>query len=566
MDDAEPDSVEAWLEARPCESGRCGRLRCGTCVGVWHVEAYLGAGLSSEVYRVRHLNLSYEGALKLLVNDKMNLRTRFMAEINAMRFLSLPALPRFFGDGTYGTMPYYVMEYLLPLPDPMPHGDIPGFMNKVAKAVQTLHEAGFVHRDLKPGNIMLRRNGDPVLIDLGLVKQRGNAHTPLGWKPSNVSMVDGKPVGVGTISFAAPEQLLEGKSLVQGDVFSLGKIAWYLYEENPPHAMRTIINRATQEIPEARFESAQAFATAVRRRNRRAVIVWLLAALGVAAVALAVVFRGEIKKLVLKWLAPEMHVVSGQRQNETSLPVPDASVRTEASVAEAPARQEALETEIPAAPEKEGMNEGDVVAVEELGEEAQTRPDEPQETPPDETPEEYFQRNLSLAEEGDVRAQVKVAEAFYHGKGTPVNRETAVEWYRKAANAGDASAQASLGLCLLYGRGCKTNRVEAAEWYEKGAQQGDPNAINGLAYCYLHGYGVERDAKRGFELAKKAAEADHVPSQQLVGECYLKENSSLGVEFNEKLGLEWLQKAIDKGNKRAQEARDNYLRRKAASP
>ena len=88
-------------------------------------------------------------------------------------------------------MPYYVMEYLLPLPDPMPRGDVPGFMNKVAKAVQTLHEAGYVHRDLKPGNILLRRNGDPVLIDLGLVKPRANAHTPLGWKPSGVSMVDG---------------------------------------------------------------------------------------------------------------------------------------------------------------------------------------------------------------------------------------------------------------------------------------------------------------------------------------------------------------------------------------
>ena len=132
MSDAETDSVEAWLEARPSESGRCGRLRCGTCVGEWHVEAYLGAGMSSEVYRVRHLNLSYEGALKLLVNDKKNLRARFMAEINAMRFLSLSALPRFFGAGTLGTMQFYVLEYLLPLPDPIPRGDIPGIMNKVA--------------------------------------------------------------------------------------------------------------------------------------------------------------------------------------------------------------------------------------------------------------------------------------------------------------------------------------------------------------------------------------------------------------------------------------------------
>ena len=225
MGDAGEDSIEAWLESRPSDGGGYGRLRCGTCVGEWHVEAYLGAGVSSEVYRVRHLNLSYEGALKLLVNDAKNLKERFLAEIDAIRFLSLPSLPRFFGAGTFGAMPFYVMEYLLPLPDPMPRGDVPGFLNKVAKAVQTLHEAGFVHRDLKPGNIMLRRNGDPVLIDLGLVKPRGKEHTPLGWKPRQVSIVDGKPVGVGTIDFAAPEQLLEGTD-GQKELLGTLKVLW----------------------------------------------------------------------------------------------------------------------------------------------------------------------------------------------------------------------------------------------------------------------------------------------------------------------------------------------------
>lgn len=457
MDNAGEDSVEAWLAARPNDGGGYGRLRCGTCVGEWHVEAYLGAGLSSEVYRVRHLKLSYEGALKLFVNDAKNLKVRFLAEIDAIRFLSLPALPRFFGAGTFGGMPFYVMEYLLPLPDPMPRGDVPGFMNKVAKAVQTLHEAGFVHRDLKPGNIMLRRNGGPVLIDLGLVKKRGNARTPLGWKPRQVSIVDGRPVGVGTIDFAAPEQLLEGKSLVQGDVFSLGKIAWYLYEENPPPAMRAIIHRATREIPTERYESAQAFAAAVRRRNRRTVIRWLLALLGVAALALAVSFRGEVKRWVVG--------------NEM-----------------APA---------PVDPAEEVLQR------------------------PDETENAYFERMVPLADGGKSLAQIAVAEACFYGRGTPTNRVAAVDWYRKAAEAGVASAQASLGLCLLNGLGCEKNAEEAVAWYTRGAEQGDLNAINGLAFCNLHGIGIEKNEQRGFELAMKAALRGHAPSQTIVGECFL---------------------------------------------
>ena len=503
MNDAGTDSIEAWLESRPSEGGGYGRLRCGTCVGEWHVEAYLGAGLSSEVYRVRNLRLSYEGALKLLVNDARNLKTRFLAEIDALRFLSLPALPRFFGAGEFGGRPYYVMEYLLPLPDPMPRGDVPGFMNKVAKAVQTLHEAGYVHRDLKPGNILLRRNGDPVLIDLGLVKQRGNEHTPLGWKPRKVSMVDGKPVGVGTIDFAAPEQLLEGMSLVQGDVFSLGKIAWYLYGENPPSTMRSIIHRATREIPTERYESAQAFAAAVRRRNRHTVVLWLLAALGVAAIVLAVVFRAEIKKKLVDLLVPPEPVVA-------VAPNPDA---------------ENEDTPAPVDPAEEVLQR------------------------PDESEEAYFERMSPLAEEGEVLAQLAVAEACFYGRGTPTNRVAAVAWYRKAANTGDASAQASLAYCLLNGLGCEKDVGEAAEWYARGAEQDDLNAINGLAFCRLNGIGVEKDEKSGFELAMRAALRGHAPSQTLVGECFLE---GRGVARDQERGETWLYRATRQNNKRAE--------------
>ena len=316
-------------------------------------------------------------------------------------------------------------------------------------------------------------------------------------------MVDGKPVGVGTIDFAAPEQLLEGKSLVQGDVFSLGKIAWYLYGENPPSTMRSIIHRATREIPTERYESAQAFAAAVRRRNRHTVVLWLLVALGVSAMVLAVVFRAEIKKKLVDLLVPQEPVVA-------IAPNPDAG------------------NEEPPAPV-------------DPAEEVLQRPDESEEA--------YFERMSPLAEEGEVLAQLAVAEACFYGRGTPTNRVAAVAWYRKAANTGDASAQASLAYCLLNGLGCEKNVGEAAEWYARGAEQDDLNAINGLAFCRLNGIGVEKDEKSGFELAMRAALRGHAPSQTLVGECFLE---GRGVARDQERGETWLYRATRQNNKRAE--------------
>ena len=476
------DSIGRWLDARPREDAPRGRLPRGTVVGEWRVEVFLGAGLSAEVYRVRNARFAYEGALKLLVNSSGNLAARFAAEADAIRFLSLPILPRFFGSGTFDGMPYYVMEHLLPIPDPMPPGDVPRFMNKVAKAVQTLHDVGYVHRDLKPSNILLRANGEPVLIDLGLVKRRGTEHVPLGWAPRSVSVVDGKPVGVGTLDFAAPEQLLKGMSLVQGDVFSLGKIAWFLYAGRPPRGMRSIIRRATREQPEDRFASANAFAAAIRRRNRVKVTLALAVGVVLSALSLAVVHRHEIKRWAIDFLVPPEPVIAHAQR-------------------------------------------------------------------PDEADAAYLARMMPLATAGDALAQVAVAEAYFHGKGTPTNRVVAVRWYRAAAEAGDADAQASLGYCLLHGHGCAKDAARAVTWYDRSAAQGNLAAMNGLAFCHLHGYGVEKDEAKGFEFAMKAAERGHAASQTLVGECYL---DGLGVERNVERGEVWLYRAARQNNKRAE--------------
>lgn len=456
---ADVQTVERWLTARRSHDVSPGRLAQGATLGRWRVQAYLGAGLSAEVYRVTHVRTGQEGALKLLVDETRGLKERFAAEADALRVLSLRVLPRFLGAGEYEGRPFYVMEYLQPLPDPLPRGEVPGFMVRVAQAVQALHDAGYIHRDLKPGNILRRANGEPVLIDLGLIKRRGLGVTdPIVRHGRGVSLIDGKPVGVGTLDYAAPEQLLKGEVSVQSDVFALGKILRSLYEGRPPHSVQPVIRRATRELPSDRFASAADFAVALRHRNRA----WVIGAILFFAL-LCLLGAG---------LFPLLRRSPGT-----------------AAVGTAP------QTSPP-----------------------RVRATEPR---PNESEAAYLARMLPRARAGEVAAQVAVAEAYFYGRGTATNRTAAARWYRTAAEAGAADAQASLGLCAFRGYGCEKNNAEAVRWWTKAARQGHLGAMNDLAFCYMHGFGVVKDAAEGFRWAMRAAERGHAPSQTLVGECYL---------------------------------------------
>lgn len=480
--------LENWLAARPAGAVVShGRLPLGEQVGEWRVEAYLGAGISAEVYRVVNTRTGRDGALKLLVDQSKGLGARFTEEMDAMRFLHLSCLPTFYGNGTFRGRPYFVMEYLQPLLLPLPPAEVPAFIVSVAESVQSLHEMGFVHRDLKPGNVLRRRDGTPVLIDLGLIK-KVDGHEGEVMPPSPLSLVDGRPVGVGTIDYAAPEQLLKGEASVRGDVFSLGKLLRECFPEKPSHAWRVVIRRATQEAPEDRYQTAAEFARAVRWRN-------LPYGLAVAASAL----------LAALLLVVPLPVVR---------PISPASANDFGHVNELPPSAEPI----------------------------------PISQQPDESSEEHLARLLPLAENENVAAQLLVAEAYFYGRGTETNHEQAVAWYRRAAAHEVASAQASLGLCAFHGWGCGKDYDEAVDWYLKAAAGGNLAAMSDLAYCYMHGFGVVKEPEEGFRWALKAAERGHPAAQVMVAECYL---DGRGTETNSVRAEVWLQSAARQGNKRA---------------
>jgi len=262
----------------------------GAEVGEWVVSGFIGRGGTSEVYCVRNRASGAPAALKVLCRTEAHCKARFARETEFVAANACDSLPRFYGKGVASAHPYFVMELLEPLELPKGEAEIARFICAVAKAAAWLHRRGFVHRDIKPRNVLWRKestNGRsrPVLVDFGLVKEisRGNA-----FADTELSIVDGKAVGVGTPRYAAPEQFTGAEATPAMDIHALGRLAYECFDGKPPRAWSRIIRRATSSIPDERYRTVDDFVGAVSRRN----LLRNLAAAALTAVALAAACAG----------------------------------------------------------------------------------------------------------------------------------------------------------------------------------------------------------------------------------------------------------------------------------
>lgn len=263
------DTVDAWLSNREADSPPEALLPTGEVVGAWKVVARLGGGGSSETYRVLSVRDGESAALKLLTSATERNCARFKRECELLRVQTLPCFARMVDSGEWRGHPYLVMEELesVELPDAEPA--IATFLLEVCRAVASLHAEGYVHRDLKPGNVMRRRDGSIVLIDLGLAKKLDGGGCP--WQPREaLSVVDGGKVAVGTPGYSAPEQFLTGAADESSDVHGIGMLAYACFDGRPPRRWGRVIEKATSSIPSQRYESVRelmagiAAATSVR--------------------------------------------------------------------------------------------------------------------------------------------------------------------------------------------------------------------------------------------------------------------------------------------------------------
>ena len=256
------DSITAMCAAHaPVQNG--GRFQAGTVFGDWRVTAFIGRGGNGEVYCAEHVTLGTPAAVKVLIRKEERAKERFLREAKLLAKMKSDAFPRFLAYGET----YLAMELLEP--GELPTGDraVARFMLKVCEAVGELHALGYVHRDIKPGNILWRSGGPraraaavPVLADLGLIKDIGTSDTRLQTSSATLG-------GVGTPGYGAPEQMERDEATPASDIHSLGVLADRCFNGSPPRAWRRIIERATSSISAHRYPSVSAFARAIRLRN-----------------------------------------------------------------------------------------------------------------------------------------------------------------------------------------------------------------------------------------------------------------------------------------------------------
>lgn len=280
----------------------------GRRIGAYELVRELGRGGMGTVWLAKRADQQFEKlvAIKLLKRgtDTDEVLRRFHSESQILARLEHPNIARLLDGGTTDDgLPYFVMEFVegTPLTDFVQERQLPlrerlQLFLKICAAVQFAHQNLVIHRDLKPGNILVTAEGEPKLLDFGIAKLLAPGDEP--WEMTKVGRERLTP------GYASPEQVRGEPVTTMSDVYALGALLYEALTEQPSHRfpsspptptqilrvvcheepvrpslaakqpemrrhlrgdLDTIILRALSKTPERRYRGAGNFADDLRR-------------------------------------------------------------------------------------------------------------------------------------------------------------------------------------------------------------------------------------------------------------------------------------------------------------
>ncbi len=214
-----------------------GRHR-GFFLGNYKLLDHVGSGGMSNVYLAEHVLMQRRVAIKVLPEHRVSdaeYLARFHFEGQAVAALDHPNIVRAYDLGSEGRIHYLVMEYvegsdleaLVEHHGPMPAHVAAGYVAQAAAGLEHAHQAGLVHRDVKPANLLVDRRGVVKVLDLGLAKSTSPTHLADHFSRDNQVL--------GTAAYFAPEQAVSSSAVdARADVYGLGCTLYFLLTGHPP--------------------------------------------------------------------------------------------------------------------------------------------------------------------------------------------------------------------------------------------------------------------------------------------------------------------------------------------
>ncbi|NNF14094.1 MAG: protein kinase [Gemmatimonadetes bacterium] len=322
----------------------------------YHVDGESGEGGMARVFRATDLRHDRPVAIKVL-KPELGAQVdadRFFAEIRTTAGLQHPHILPLFDSGEADGLLYYVMPFvrgeslrtLLAREGRLSFGQAVKIAAGVAEALEHAHRQGVLHRDIKPGNVMISDDGEPLLADFGIAlaigDDAGRRFTQTG-------------ASIGTPGYMSPEQAAGEHSLDEkSDIYSLGALAYEMLagappfaglspraaltealtndpaaltsvEPSVPRALSDVVSKALARDPSHRHASAGDFARALRAATAasaspspgpRRVIPWVVAAAAGALIATGLWYRQSAEARWARMEAiPEIQRLVGNRQS-----------------------------------------------------------------------------------------------------------------------------------------------------------------------------------------------------------------------------------------------------------